>query len=217
MVKEAVQPPHFKTKIKFKTGIKTIPNDDFVNFSDLCLIATPLRRSSRLPPSGKLYSQLLHLVHAQSSLIADEGIIIRGGITVGKVVKSYRQLFGPAVVRAYELESKIAKNPRIIVDKEVLNELAVNPGLWVHDRRTDEQAVRNLLREDDDGELFVDYLRLAQNELDDPAYYNVFLARHQLVITEGLKRYSQDRTIRAKYEWMDRYHKSTLITLSIVP
>jgi hypothetical protein len=213
VVKEAVQPLQFKTR--FKTQFKEIPDDDYANFSDLSIISIPLRRTTKLPPRGRLYSQLIHLVHAQGTLLADEGILIRGGVTVGKLVKSWGQLFGPAIIRAYELESKIAKYPRIVVGKEVFEELAINSGLWVHDRKTDQKAVRALLRKDDDGELFIDYLRIIWDELEDPAAdYQAFLTRHEALIAKCLVRYSQAPDIRMKYEWMDRYHASTVSRLN---
>lgn len=208
VVKAAVQPRQFRTG--FKTKFKEIPDDDYANFSDLSIISIPLRRTEKAPPRGRLFSQLIHLVHAQTVLIVDEGIPIRGGVTVGKLVKSWGQLYGPAIVRAYELESKIAKYPRIVVGKEVFEELAMNSGLWVHDRTTDQEAVRSLLRQDDDGELFIDYLRVIWDELDDPgADYETFLNRHHELIRERLVRYSREPEIRKKYEWMERYHAAT--------
>jgi hypothetical protein len=202
-VKATVQPYRFKTKSE------KIPDEDFANFSDLSLTSIPLRRPSQVP-RGKVFFQLMHLVHAQSSLISDEGIVIRGGVTVGKIVKSYGQLYGPAVVRAYELESQIARYPRIIVGKEVIEELNENPGLWIHDQGTEMEEVRGLLREGDDGQLYVDYLRAMRSELDD---YDDFLHRHQSFIAERLERYSQNAKVRSKYEWMERYHRSTLSDL----
>jgi hypothetical protein len=213
IVKEAVQPRHLKTGSK--TKFREIPDEDFANFSDLSIISIPLRRTSHLPPRGRLYSQLIHLVHAQATLLADEGLLIRGGVTVGKLVKSWGQLFGPAIIRAYELESKIAKYPRIVVGKEVFDELAANAGLWVRDPKTDQKAVRGLLRKDDDGELFIDYLRIIWDELENPgADYEMLLARHSALIAKQLIRYSEVPAIRLKYEWMDRYHASTVSRLN---
>ena len=49
-------------------------------------------------------------------------ILIRGGITVGKLVhKDNGPLFGPAMNRAYFLESKEADTPRIIFDKHCID------------------------------------------------------------------------------------------------
>ncbi|HEV3219034.1 MAG TPA: hypothetical protein VGZ48_04640 [Candidatus Acidoferrales bacterium] len=212
VVKEAVQP--HQSKFGFKKKLSGVPDVDYVNFSDLSIVSTPVRRPKALP-LGSLVYQLIRLVHAQAILIADEGILIRGGITVGKLVKSWGQLFGPAIVRAYEIESKIAKSPRIVVGKEVFEELAINSGLWVHDRETEQESVRDLLRQDEDGELFIDYLRIIRNELDDPGSdYEIFLNRHREIIKRGLVRYARRPKIRKKYEWMERYHRATLARLN---
>jgi len=204
IVKETVQPYRFKTKLE------RTDNENFVNFSDLSITSVPLRRRSQIP-RGRIFWQLMHLIHAQSSLIFDESIVIRGGVTVGKIAKSYGQLYGPAVVRAYELESQIARYPRIIVGREVFEELDDNAGLWVHDHDTEIEGVHSLLREGDDGQFYVDYLRVMREELLE--HYDAFLSHHQSLIAERLERYSTNANVRFKYEWMDHYQRSTLIEL----
>jgi hypothetical protein len=44
------------------------------------------------------------------------GFWIRGGITIGELVHNNDVVFGPALNRAHELESKVAEYPRIIFD-----------------------------------------------------------------------------------------------------
>jgi hypothetical protein len=48
------------------------------------------------------------------------GFLMRGGITVGDIIHDEEVVFGPALIRAHELESKIAVYPRIVVDEQVL-------------------------------------------------------------------------------------------------
>jgi hypothetical protein len=69
------------------------PPEYIINFSDLTVFSTPVRRP-RLRAQGTMFFQLLGLVYAQVLLVNEEGIVIRGGVTVGDVVKSHRQLFG---------------------------------------------------------------------------------------------------------------------------
>jgi hypothetical protein len=205
--KEATQPDRFIPKPRLVT------NEDFANFSDLMIISTPLENRSA-PPRGLLFSHLLHLVRAQTILTCDEHIVIRGGVTIGKIVRSWGQLYGPAIVRAYDLESEVAKNPRIVVGREVLKEIRSNPGLWVHDLETDYQAVRGLLRQDSDREYFVDYLRVIFNELDNPeTEYPQILDGHRALIDERLRQYAGNEKILGKYQWLDRYHAETLSQL----
>ena len=79
VVREAIEPR------RFKSPFPEIPAQDFLNFSDLCIIRTPLARKNGLPAQGEVHSQILHMVHVQTNLLFDEGILLRGGITVGDV------------------------------------------------------------------------------------------------------------------------------------
>lgn len=69
-----------------------------------------------------LEKELLLLAEIQSNLFK-RGILIRGGITIGDILfdEETNQLFGKAMNRAYELESKIANYPRIIIDPTFSN------------------------------------------------------------------------------------------------
>lgn len=64
-----------------------------------------------------LENELLLLADIQSELLK-KGILIRGGTTIGDILydEETNQLFGKAMNRAYELESKIANYPRIVID-----------------------------------------------------------------------------------------------------
>lgn len=70
------------------------------------------------------------------------------------------------MIRGYALESQVTRFPRIVVGENDARELKTNPALWVHDADCDLKATRSLLRRDFDGEYFVDYLRVIEEELD---------------------------------------------------
>src|SRR4051812_23378934 len=59
VVKEAVEPD------RSKSSFPELPKDQFVNFSDLSIIWTPLHRKGMHPPRGWVHSQILRMVHAQ--------------------------------------------------------------------------------------------------------------------------------------------------------
>ena len=46
------------------------------------------------------------------------GFLARGGLTLGEIVHNDHAVFGPALNRAYEIESTIASVPRIAIDKD---------------------------------------------------------------------------------------------------
>lgn len=53
-------------------------------------------------------------------MTASMGFLLRGGIAVGDIIHDEEVVFGPALNRAYELESNVAVYPRIVVDEPVL-------------------------------------------------------------------------------------------------
>lgn len=204
IIAEAVEPDQFKTKFPL------LPKENFVNFSDLCVLWFPLEDEKKLPPVGWLTSQILKIVHAQSSLLFDEELLIRGGVTIGPLAKSYGQIFGQGLVRAYELESKHARYPRILVDDCVFEEFSRNPRLCIHDPTTDAAYLKGLLQKDKDGHFFVDYLRVVASELDDPSAYLGHMAKLRNFIDLRLNEFAHIEPVREKYEWLSRYHDRTL-------
>jgi len=79
------------------------------NFSDCCVRSTPIVKSTGESNSfGILAHEILDLVHAQLNLIGMESVLLRGAVTVGSLHHEEDQVFGPALVRAYYLETDVA-------------------------------------------------------------------------------------------------------------
>jgi hypothetical protein len=88
-------------------------------------------------------------VQALGSLLLTQSIASRGAIVHGQAYHRDRVLFGPAIIKAYELERNVAKYPRIIVSEPVRRRLwEYHTGLWKG----------RLLRRDIDGCWFVNLL-----------------------------------------------------------
>ena len=51
----------------------------------------------------------------------EKGVLLRGSIVCGKVIHTEKKLFGPAFIKAYEMERTRAIFPRIIIDKNVFD------------------------------------------------------------------------------------------------
>lgn len=80
-------------------------------FSDSLVISAP---SHDVMSSQMLLDMLAKL---SIKLWVENSLLIRGGMTLGKLIHIENgPLFGPAMNRAYHLESKLAKNPRILID-----------------------------------------------------------------------------------------------------
>lgn len=115
----------FNTKLQFATsdsnkGVNHIfPYGLQVTvFSDSIVISCPML-------SGGMGYFLL-CVASHCLAINRLGFFVRGGITFGKLYHSGNVCFGPAMNRAYELESQLAIYPRVLIDAATFGYLASN-------------------------------------------------------------------------------------------
>ncbi len=203
IVQGATRPAEWVTK-EYET--------QYQNFSDLCVVATPIKADEKPPKSkGLLFDELLGLVHAQVELL-NEGIFIRGAVTIGPLVRSYRVLYGPGLIAAYKSEQAVARYPRIVVTPETFQQLKNEPALWTHDDLESElESIDKLISTDTYGVKFVDYLQAIEEEFDTPeSEYPAFLKQHKELIEQNLVKYCASKSIRAKYAWLRQYHNSTV-------
>lgn len=97
------------------------------------------------------------------------GYLSRGGITVGELYSDENFIIGKALIEAYNLESKCAITPRVIIDKQY------GERLYKHFLKKE----HNLLIRDSDNLFFVNYLEGRQIKREG------YLKRHKDVL-EGL-------------------------------
>lgn len=160
---------------------------------------------------GYLYWELLDLLHIQIACIA-HGVAVRGAVTIGDLHLGddlSGPVFGPALVRAYEMESDEVVFPRIAVDETVLSRLQTDPSLR-RDEHTLEQEMEfcdELLAEDLSGLRYIDYLGAARGEYIEYGDYVEFLQRHKALVNKGLVvSNSTNPKVRRKYNWLRNYH-----------
>lgn len=158
-----------------------------------------------------LHGELMDLAIIQREMIK-EGYLIRGGITFGQIhysdeSKEMDIAFGPAFNRAYDLESKCSKAPRIIIDP-----LLMKNRIW--------PGFSNLVRRDPDGAKYVDYLyEMFRSQEFRPLYPEIngrerikFIREHKKLILKHLAS-NENINIRMKYMWLAQYHNSTIKSL----
>lgn len=182
-----------------------------IKFSDSVVRVCPIDSDMKL---GSLFYELLALVQIQAELAA-VGVFLRGGLTVGDVYMSDGIIFGPAMVRAYDLESKFAIFPRIVLDPSVLKHYVSEPAMQghAHDMEKDIQYLEKLVREGDDQVMFIDYLRAIHPEMDDPEDYPQYLASHRKMIVSAFNGLSKFDNAKHKYLWLAGYHNSIIADL----
>lgn len=68
------------------------------------------------------------LTKLSAQLWMDHKLLLRGGVSLGKLVHVENgPMFGPAMNRAYLLESKLAVSPRFLIDKECVQRYRTVP------------------------------------------------------------------------------------------
>lgn len=125
-------------------GIKKYENIQFKIFSDNIIIAKQLSQEDKANDVVTLLSCVSNFL---CSAVGDGvGWLVRGGITIGDFYIDDTIVWGPALLRAYELEDKIAIYPRIILDEIVTNVLSSS-------------TIKNdFVRVDKDGCRFLNYM-----------------------------------------------------------
>jgi hypothetical protein len=158
--------------------------DEFTQFSDSIIISFPYTHSLDV-------GRLIRLVSGFQSTMLLSGFLVRGGITVGLMFHQGRIAFGPAVNRAYDLESKIACFPRVVIDPELEKTVQL--------QATKIPKHHTFVRKDNDGYLYPEYLMV-------PARSPAASKQTSNLIASRLAAFADEPVIFAKYQWLhDRW------------
>ena len=200
------------------SGLQEMLEINAIAFSDSIVRSAHLLSESNLRhPSGLLFFELLNLAFVQSQLVYDKGVFLRGAITTERLFLQDGIVFGPALVRAYQLESSAAIYPRILVDDaamEAFEQLPEILGVRHHDYPTGLNHVKSLTCVDFDGQRFVDYLASADNEFSqDYEILDVF-DKHFERVSAAAKEAQDTPSVLSKYHWVASYHNSVVARYS---
>jgi hypothetical protein len=89
-------------------------------FSDSIVVSVKVNRGD----VNEVVSTLIANLASFGANLMMDGILIRGAITIGGIIHSDNGvIMGPALIEAYELEQKIAKIPRIVLSKKLIDKL----------------------------------------------------------------------------------------------
>ena len=143
--------------------------------------------------------QLAFVIMSISTMVSrllQYGFLLRGAITQGKVIHTNKQLFGPAMNEAYELESEHACYPRIIVPRKVFERATFSTDVG-------DMAKSRVLYNctmDEDGWYFIDYISSdrcysdAKNHMQD-------LQILCKIIDNNIE--TSEKSILKKYAWLN--------------
>jgi hypothetical protein len=185
------------------------------HFSDSLIVHIPLRNDIGKFQCRAIYSVLAATAATFLSCMVHSWAI-RGGIELGLAMDiGEGEIYGPALARAYKLESRVAQYPRIVIGEELIRYLqmvAGNQALTVEEKAHAEIAAKSLglLAVDDDGCTFLDWLgsgiRTAFQQ-----HTELVHSAYNFIIQESIK-HKEDRNSKLgfRYSLLRNYVESRL-------
>lgn len=186
--------------------------------SNAVVIAVPLMsndESESCTAMNGVRSALLAV--CQLALLAfSSKIPIRAGIDIGIAAEfSPNEIYGSALLSAYDIESKLAEYPRFLIGKELINYL-----FWVENKRYDAQLgsiaqagakfCQRLIIQDTDGRFMLDFLGNVIKEVSgDSLHKEDFISALEFVTSQYEKYLKEDNELLAsRYYRLLRYFNS---------
>lgn len=160
---------------------------------------------------GAFIWEIIDLLHIQIECIAN-GVLLRGAVTIGDLhlgLDLKGPIFGNALVRAYEMESDEVIYPRIAVDETALARHRTDSSLWRegHDLEDEIEHLQRLLKQDESGLHYIDYMSASFVELDNGFVgFIEFLGAHKDLIEQGIIASQGNQKVSRKYNWLKLYH-----------
>lgn len=130
-------------------------------FSNIIILSCPVVEKNRL----FIIKEVIRMVCDVQFHMFQEGILIRGGITIGDICHNEKYVFGKGVMEVMALESKVAMYPRIIFSDQLLNIIAteLNKSILLNTDNfkyisENECFFEQYIQEDDDLVMYIDYI-----------------------------------------------------------
>lgn len=164
--------------------------------------------------AGPLVWEIIDLLHIQIECVAN-GILVRGAMTIGPMhlgIDFSGPVFEPGLVQAYFMEEGEVIFPRIAIHEDVIERHRQDRTLWRegHSYADEQRVLNNLLRQDESGLQYIDYLRASLGEIDGELVgWIEYLGRHKTLVESGLAD-STNATVRRKYSWLKNYHNAII-------
>ena len=166
-------------------------NVKFKIFSDNILICKEIEEAN---PKQAVVEIFEILDKIEELMFTAEALFIRGAVVVGNLHFSENFVYGKALVNAYQLESKLAIYPRVIVDKSALCLIRGKNIPVVQDK---------------DGQYFYDYIQfcIVENKVDWLRKIKTFKFNILLNVSNN----STTLSVLNKMEWAVNYYNENCI------
>ncbi len=135
------------------------------------------------------------------------GILTRGGISSGGLFHNENVVVGAGLVSAYTIEKSNAIFPRVVMSPDLVHHLISNAEAFTEASRS---RISHLLRQDNDGVYFVDYLGVGHQRAEVDWCHR--LSKIAKFVTSELHT-RRDLRIRQKLSWLAVYIEQSKIAV----
>jgi len=174
-------------------------------FTDNIVIGWPLGGHSRREDGESELGDAFFRLAAFQLEMATAGFFVRGAISIGEAYIDDIAVFGSGFMEAYEAESHLARDPRIILPPSATQ--AVQKHLAYYEKPQIAPQYRDLYR-DIDGQWFLSYLETTlfgvREDVQGPMYHE--LDRHKHHVESRLHEFRSEPRVWSKYAWIANYH-----------
>lgn len=191
------------------------------SFSDCAYLIYKLKEGTERSEENLLNLFYTALYNSTISILQfySRGFLVRGGATIGKAYTDELGFFGPGINQAYTLEDKIARVPRVVLNKELGEKLSLieemriqNANPLILDLMNPKRVL--LIQKDEDGEYFLNifYQLQISGAIYDPQGFQLEFSKildtletkieNELIVNEA------NEKIVEKLTWMQKYLRS---------
>ncbi len=117
---KAPKPKFLNTFLKVLDDIRANHGDAVRMFSDSIVIEAGLELNG--------VQRVLSVARDLQIEFLGQGVLVRGGVAFGKHYSDVNAIYSEALVNAYYIESRRARNPRIVVDPNLIDYFKHHPG-----------------------------------------------------------------------------------------
>jgi len=156
---------------------------------------------------GSLW-QIFQSIELLTCNLLQYDVLVRGGLTVGLIHHSEDFVFGTAVGEAYELESKLANSPIVLLSQRVADEAYALGADF-----------RQWLKEDGPGRFFVHYLmRYAEyTEVSEVGKVILTYPAKRIAHFVGKRLVNDEGGVLRKAEWFQGYWNESVAARGVLP
>lgn len=169
-------------------------------FTDNFLLAVELMAAH---PESTLGHVTTKVAEFQLSM-ALEGWFVRGGISIGQFFMDDMLVFGDALLDAHDLESRVARDPRVVLSKHCVT--LIKHFLSYYADPYHDAPQNGYVLVDTDGHAFINYLYVPRGYDGDVKDTAAVVEQHKARAEEALTASLHEPRIWAKYQWVAAYH-----------